>query len=374
MYIHLKTYCRFVYLNCIKHPTLGRLGFTIAFSFTFWFFWILVSFFRLLDELFFRDYRKVRIEKPVFIIGNPRGGTSFLYDLLAIDQDKFAQPLLYQSIFCSVTFYKVIEYFRASRRKARGPLRWFFSWFNRFFGQFGKIHKIGLDRSEEDVPFSLWTFLSPVVYLLCPFLDELNYLRIIDHYDEGPKKKWARHYRRCIQIFLYVYGDGRRYLNKNVLMSGKILTLKQIFPDARIIYAIRHPYMNIPSGVSFFNEGWKLHSRRLRGDTDQSRAVAKLLIDSYLHVHTNEEKLGGDFSAVKFKDLIQGPEAVVDRIYREFEIEMSQEYRGNLRKHIHALAEDHKSQHTYSLDDFGLTKEEIYRELKPIFEKYEFDK
>ncbi|MEE8357593.1 MAG: hypothetical protein V3R33_09820 [Anaerolineales bacterium] len=43
----------------------------------------------LLDEVYFPSYHEIKIKQPVFIIGNPRGGTTFLQRLLAINTDSF---------------------------------------------------------------------------------------------------------------------------------------------------------------------------------------------------------------------------------------------------------------------------------------------
>src|SRR5580704_1043802 len=45
--------------------------------------------FRIVDEIFFRGYRKVQIKEPVFIISNPRSGTTFLHRLISLDEENF---------------------------------------------------------------------------------------------------------------------------------------------------------------------------------------------------------------------------------------------------------------------------------------------
>ncbi|MGB0184984.1 MAG: sulfotransferase, partial [Opitutales bacterium] len=42
-----------------------------------------------LDELLFPNYRKVKIEAPVFITGIPRSGTTFVHRTLAHDSMQF---------------------------------------------------------------------------------------------------------------------------------------------------------------------------------------------------------------------------------------------------------------------------------------------
>jgi hypothetical protein len=43
-----------------------------------------------LDRVFFRGYRKQPIDRPIFIVGNPRSGTTFLHRLLLGSGDDLA--------------------------------------------------------------------------------------------------------------------------------------------------------------------------------------------------------------------------------------------------------------------------------------------
>ena len=50
----------------------------------------------LLDEIFYPKYKKLEINKPLFIIGIPRSGTTLLFRSLALDQEKFSYFLLWE--------------------------------------------------------------------------------------------------------------------------------------------------------------------------------------------------------------------------------------------------------------------------------------
>ena len=56
----------------------------------------------LLDELLFRDYRKVRIEAPVFISGIPRSGTTFVHRSLAQDRAQFTTVSTWEAALASL--------------------------------------------------------------------------------------------------------------------------------------------------------------------------------------------------------------------------------------------------------------------------------
>ena len=69
---------------------------------------MMIIIFRLLDEVFFIGYRKTKVEKPVFIISNPRSGTTYLHRLMTLDEERYAFFLTYNTIGNSSLFYCLI--------------------------------------------------------------------------------------------------------------------------------------------------------------------------------------------------------------------------------------------------------------------------
>ena len=61
-----------------------------------------------LDNVFFPQYRKQAIDRPVFIIGNPRSGTSFLHRLLTETQE-YAAFETWHLLFPSLTVRAVLK-------------------------------------------------------------------------------------------------------------------------------------------------------------------------------------------------------------------------------------------------------------------------
>ena len=56
-----------------------------------------------LDRVFFPGYRKQPIDRPVFIVGNPRSGTTFLHRLLLGSGDDLAAFELWEMLFPAIT-------------------------------------------------------------------------------------------------------------------------------------------------------------------------------------------------------------------------------------------------------------------------------
>ncbi|MEX0595492.1 MAG: hypothetical protein WD512_03250, partial [Candidatus Paceibacterota bacterium] len=100
-YYHHQTALKLVYYNCVKNFSFPRLIFTRIFLFLHFFGVFFISFGRLVDEVFFRGYKKVDLNAPVFIISNPRCGTTFLHRLFCLDEDRYTFSLLYHTLLPS---------------------------------------------------------------------------------------------------------------------------------------------------------------------------------------------------------------------------------------------------------------------------------
>jgi hypothetical protein len=74
---------------------------------------------------------------------------------------------------------------------------------------------------------------------------------------------------------------------------------------------------------------------------------------------------------VRYENLVADPRETVEGIYRELGLEMGDEYRAVLAEETER-ARQYKSKHTYTLEEYGLTKQMVYEELKEVFEEYGF--
>ena len=371
MYIHFKTLLKITYLMLFYRKfTLKRFTFFLGFVFVFSFCWIINFIFRILDDVFYPGYKKQEVKKPVFIIGNPRSGTTFLYDLMAQDTENFSQPKLYQTIFCSVILYKFLRRFYRLQTKKKRITKVSSSKFNKFFDKFKTIHQIDLNKSEEDEALFFLTLLSPSLYFVCPFIDKLPWISIIDDMPEKVKLKLIKYYQNSIKRYMYLHGNNKTYFCKNVMSSGKIKLIKQAFPDAIIINSIRHPYKAIPSMISFYHAAWKLHSPELLEASKETKALANVMGGLYKHMLKCKDYIGKDLMVVKFEDLVKNPIKSVKEIYKKLNLKMPKNLNLKIAKFINK--KDHKSKHSYSLEEYGLNKKEIKKELRAVFDFYDF--
>jgi len=373
LYIHFKTFFKIIYLNCIKHFGWRRLLMTIIAAIALILVCALLLVFRLLDEVLFFRYRKTKIERPVFIVSNPRSGTTFMHRLLCMDEKKYVYMLLYQTIIPSVTFYKLVQLIGKLDRLIGRPFRRFFDWADGWlFKGWDGIHPMGFNQSEEDEGLYIFSFLSVAVCLICPYMSELNYLTIIDELPERTRRNLRKYYYSSIQRFMYAEGCGRTLLNKNVITTGRLHTILDVFPDARIVYLIRDPESAVPSFISMFSASWKWLAPNLAENGAEYRALGQIAIDFYNYFHKNKDKFKPEnFYLIPYNDLTANPMQVVEDVYAHFGMDVSEVFRNCLKVHLNAKKK-YKSKHTYSLEQYGFTKDEIEEQLGEVMKTYGF--
>jgi hypothetical protein len=120
----------------------------------------------LLDELLFRDYRRVRIREPLFVLGVPRSGTTNLHAVLARDP-QFTTFTTWECLFApSVSqrlFWRTLGRLDA---KLGAPLRRLLGVAEqRFFASLDDVHAMSLSSPEEDY-FALMPVLSCFILVL----------------------------------------------------------------------------------------------------------------------------------------------------------------------------------------------------------------
>lgn len=76
---------------------------------------------------------------------------------------------------------------------------------------------------------------------------------------------------------------------------------------------------------------------------------------------------------IQYRDLIRDPEGTVHSVYERFGLEMSDQVKEILRKEINKTHSGYKSVHKYTLEEFGLTRREVYDSLRDVFEEYGYE-
>ncbi len=372
MYTNLRLFVRAEYLAfCKTKFSLRRWAYVIFFTVLYWSMWLIVAFGRLLDHIFFWRFRREEIREPVFIVAPPRSGTTFLQKLMALDEERFVHAKLYQTIFPAISYQRLFDgVIRLDRRTGR-ILTKLIGWCEkRFFGGWDHMHRLRFNQPEEDDGFFVWSFVTEAIYLLFPHIEELWEAGFADALGPRERRKLMRFYKSCLQRQLYANGPGKTVLSKATQSSGLVESLLESFPDARFITIIRHPYQSVPSHVSVFYPVWRAHSPEIAKNGPVSRSYASLAVRWYRHLFEFRSKvLPEQYLCLDYENLTKHPKATVEKIYDHFGWTMSEAYRERLKAATNGQSQ-YQSQHHYTLEEFGLSKEWIQAELGPLLDHY----
>jgi omega-hydroxy-beta-dihydromenaquinone-9 sulfotransferase len=329
-----------------------------------------------IDDALYPAYRDQPLGKPIFIVATPRSGTTFLHRLMSNDE-QFTTFKLLESFFPTISGQRAIAAVKRTNGSVGAALKRLRRAADRsYFGAWEGIHDTGLSQDEEDEALWALAFATPAIWLVLPFPERFAHLRFVDRLPPEKREKLVAHYRGCVQRHLYAH-PGKTLLGKNVLLPGRFEIVTRTLPDARFIHVLRHPYEAIPSTLSLFTVPWRWHSPDIAVDGREARALAQLTIDYYKFLHRRrlESDRAGEnrFFSVTYTELLADPVARICEIYERFGLTMTPELLSVLRAEV-VEQRKFKSDHQYSLEQFGLSKEYVYRELAEIFDYYGFER
>jgi omega-hydroxy-beta-dihydromenaquinone-9 sulfotransferase len=360
--------------NTHARLTRKRLGFLILFYIV-WPIWGIIvwsSFF--LDSVFFPSFKKQVVEKPLFILGNFRSGSTYLQRLIAKDRHQFASATTWDIFMSpSVTLTKVFSFFLIIDRKLGDPIKKAFIKFDdQTLGQVD-IHKISFLEPEEDENFLLHIWSSFFGGILFPFFEDfLPYIYFDQKLAAHKRSSIMRFYYQIIQRFLFTKQGSQKYLSKNPSFSPKIGSIIKHFPTAKIVYLVRNPIEMLPSTISWLGYTWRVFSDPLVRYPFISEIIkfTKHWYEYPLSILSKTDP--ENYLIIKYDDLIQHPEKTVCQIFDHFGYEMNATYNQILKQAI-IESNEFKSQHVYSFEDMGITHQEILSNYENIFEQFGFD-
>lgn len=326
-----------------------------------------------LDDIFFPGHKLQPIEKPLFILGNLRSGSTFLHRLLSRDSETFTSLTTWDIYLTpSVIQKKITQSFSRLDRKLGGHIhRLLYEFDRRTLGQV-RIHRISFFQPEEDENILLHVWDSFWVSFLFPFMDEMpNY----QHFDEalppGHRRRIMAFYKSMLQR--HMYATGKKYfVAKNPAFSPKIETLLEFFPDARVIYLARNPLDMLPSTISWIN-----YARRVFTEPKEKYLYLDEILDftqhwyryplRYLDSHPSPRYL-----ILNYEDLIQRPEHIIRSFYEQFGYP-DQPGLDDIVDEAVKETLSFNSDHVYSYVEMGFTRRQIVEIYADIFERFGFD-
>jgi hypothetical protein len=326
-----------------------------------------------LDGILFPGLRKVEVREPVFLVGHARSGTTLTHRLMSKDEGRFSSFLLYECYFPSLLQKKLIRLGITMDRRLLGG--WLAkrvqAWEERRYGANRHIHEMGLTIPEEDDISLYYSMASGFWITKMPYMGDLDFYHMND-WPETKRRRINDFYRDCVRRQLYLNGPEKTHLSKNPLWAGRVASLIEAFPDAKIVVNVRDPRDTIPSLLKLMRSAWK----QLGWEEAQQQRCLGVLVAQSWHTYRHplealEENPGTPGAVVDYRDLTSDPAATIERVYQDLGLPISDAYREILAGEG-KRERKHKTRHTYSLEEFGLEGDAIRDQLGDLFERFQW--
>lgn len=285
------------------------------------------------------------IREPVFIMGLPRSGTTFLHSLLAQDR-AIAVPLCWQLVY---------------------P----YPWRMRPFGADLRKHWTG-------VQFGFMEYLSPELYDLHPLAADapqectditaqvFQSLRFDSTYRIPSYQRWLeshghhgayRFHKRFLQ-HLDAQMPGRRWVLKSPDHVFALDAVKSVYPDAKIVFLHRDPLSVLASVAKLTEVLRRPFSRHVDREEIGSQVSlswidgAERMIaarDGALHLH--------------YKDVVAAPMDAVAKFYEYCGLSLSPDAETRMRAWLERAPKGNARRRDYSFTLFGMDEADLRRQF-----------
>ena len=327
-----------------------------------------------LDPILIPSLRRTEVREPVFIVGHARSGTTLTFRLMSQDEERFSYFLLWECYFPSLLQKRAIRALASFDRRflgsrLEGLLRRFEE---RRYGPARHMHTMGLDLPEEDDISLFYSMASGFWMTRIPGMGELDFY-YVDRWPERKRRRLNAFYRELVRRQLCLNGGDRRHLSKNPYWTGRIASLIDAFPDARFVVNVRDPRATIPSLLKLNRSAW----RRLGWDDARQRESLDVLISQSTYNYRHPFEVLADrpetrFAILEYAELTADPARAIEDVYRKLALPLTDAFRERLAMESPRESK-HRTDYTYSLEEFGLDEDFVRREFGDLFERFGWD-
>lgn len=285
-----------------------------------------------------------RIDRPIFVLGLPRSGTTFLHNLLADDPGNLT-PRCWQTVFP----YPVEAHKNGSRdRRAELTARQY-SQFLLLAPELPSLHPLDAYAAQECIEITGHVFRSLR-------FDTTHYLPSFQQWlDDAGHLEAYRFHKRFLQHLQHQNGGGQ-WILKSPDHIFALEALCEVYPDARFVFVHRDPMKVLPSVARLTEILRQPFTRKIdrlqigQQISDRWELGSKLLIEAADWLKSSPERI----MHVRYKDLVRDPLAIVTELYRHFGMTLSGPGEQGLKRSIAERPDGGYGRNSYRFEDYGL--------------------
>lgn len=288
------------------------------------------------------EIESVEIDRPIFVIGLPRTGSTHLHNVIAEDPSLRTLP-----------YWESLEPVLADEEVGVDPdprferTQRYIDFMNSACPYFVRMHELTVHHAAEDFQLLELTFVTPSFETLAPMPSYRDWLLSVDRTDS------YRYVRKVLRVLQWLRG-GRRWFHKSALNHEGLGPLAAAFPDATFVMTHRNPAAILASLITMYVYLMRMQLAEI--DPVAIGAYWTDRIESFLRLGIvwRDELPADRFVDVHFDRFMADQFGTIRGIYDAAGVELRP---GSLRRMEDYVATHSRSRYgpvLYDLADFGL--------------------
>lgn len=300
------------------------------------------------------EIEKKPIQRPIFIIGMPRTGTTILHAMMHEDP-AHRSPLSWECLLP----YPVPQPETFANNPQLNTVRKEFDQLFKLVPDFKKKHHMEADSPQECLGINMLdmnSFQTAAQVYIPSYMDWIN--------NKADKSETMRFHKRFLQYLQSGGVQGERWLLKSPVHLMRLEEIFEVYPDACIIMTHRMPAKVVPSASSLIASVRSLYS-----DQEDLKRTGKeqsaLWSDYFNRFLAARQKLNREDQILdlKFEDFVSDQIGTIQKIYTHFGWEFTSEASDKMQSFLAQNPKDKHGAHVYTLEDFGLTEQGINQQF-----------
>lgn len=304
------------------------------------------------------DLAKKKIERPIFVLGFPRSGTTAVQNLLCLNPQRRALPFWELNAPAPVHPDRAVD----ERRRIR-TAEWMLRAAYMVAPEMVSVHEIRATTPEECWPLFYPSFAS-LNLDLSSGLDRIGQWLL-----ESDLTPAYSFYERSLQVM------ANERPGQLVLKCPEHLwfldALFETFPDACVVWTHRDPVASVASYCSLIS----LNRRMLWGDVDNVKLgadVTQRFSQGVSRAMKARERWGEDrFFDLDFREFVRDQSGTVQRICKHFGLAHTATDQLAVQEWLGSDRADHRGAHVYSAEKYGLEEAEVRSHFTEYMDRFD---
>jgi len=300
------------------------------------------------------------IDRPLFITGYARSGTTILFEVLAQDP-QFQVVTKSEALFpCAPSEVGSTD---VEDRNARAAS--YNDLLEEMTPEFKSAHKSGAELPVESLETEYPAFLSDVFTIAFQIP---SYARYLKTQDLTQTLEWQK---LTLQV-LQSQHQGRHWLMKSPSHLPHLRKILQVFPDMRVIFTHRDPLVTADSVVSVMGTLYWLRTDNPWGNGGReswslSSAVDRAAAwDEVIALIESGDLPRGRFANFHYAEFMTDPMASIRKIYDDLDMQLLPEVEQNMLQFL-----EQKTKGKFGKHEYELTPHHVVQDERNVYARYE---